>query len=176
MLYGRTTECAVLDRVLVDARAGRSQVLVLRGEPGIGKTALLDYLSERAAGCRVIRAAGGESEMELTFAGLHQLCGPLPDGREPLRAPQATALATAFGLAAGDPPDRFRVGVAVLGLLTEAAEAEPLVCVVDDAQWLDQASAQMIGFVARRLLAAPGGLRWAAPRGGGGRGVARGPV
>ena len=122
MLYGRSTESAVLDRLVSDAKAGRSQVLVLRGEPGIGKTALLDGLADGAAGCRVIRAAGVESEMELTFAGLHQLCGPLLDGLDHLPAPQATALATAFGLAAGDPPDRFLVGLAVLGMLSEFAE------------------------------------------------------
>src|SRR6185503_20082399 len=153
MLYGRTAECATLDRLLLDAKRGRSQVLALRGEPGIGKTALLEYLADRAAGCRVIRAAGVESEMELTFAGLHQLCGPLLDRLDHLPAPQAGALATAFGLDSGDPPDRFLVGVAVLGLLSEAAEDDPLVCIVDDAQWLDQASTQMLGFAARRLLA-----------------------
>jgi DNA-binding CsgD family transcriptional regulator/tetratricopeptide (TPR) repeat protein len=153
MLYGRTAECATLDRLLLDAKRGRSQVLALRGEPGIGKTALLEYLAERAAGCRVIRAAGVESEMELTLAGLHQLCAPLLDGLGHLPAPQATALATAFGLDTADPADRFLVGLAVLSLLSEAAEDAPVVCVVDDAQWLDQASAQMIGFVARRLLA-----------------------
>jgi DNA-binding CsgD family transcriptional regulator/tetratricopeptide (TPR) repeat protein len=153
VLHGRTTECAALDRVLVEARAGRSQVLVLRGEPGIGKTALLEYLAARAVGCRVIRAAGIESEMELTFAGLHQLCGPLLDRLEHLPGPQAGALATAFGLDTGDPPDRFLVGLAVLGLLSEVAEDDPVVCIVDDAHWLDQASAQMLGFAARRLLA-----------------------
>jgi hypothetical protein len=153
MLYGRTAECAALDRLLVEAQAGRSQVLVLRGEPGIGKTALLDYVAARAAGCRVVRAAGVESEMELTFSGLHQLCGPLIDGLDHLPEPQATALAIAFGLATGDPPDRFLVGVAVLGLLSEVAAATPVVCIVDDTQWLDQASAQMVGFVARRLVA-----------------------
>ena len=153
MLHGRTTECAALEHLLAQAKAGRSQVLVLRGEAGIGKTALLEYLADRAVGCRVIRAAGVESEMELTFAGLHQLCGPLLDRLDHLPAPQATALATAFGLDTGDPPDRFIVGLAVLGLLSEVAEDEPVVCLVDDAQWLDQDSAQMIGFAARRLLA-----------------------
>src|SRR6187200_964485 len=135
MLYGRTAECATLDRLLLDAKRGRSQVLALRGEPGIGKTALLEYLAERAAGCRVIRAAGVESEMELTLAGLHQLCAPLLDGLGHLPAPQATALATAFGLDTADPADRFLVGLAVLSLLSEAAEDAPVVCVVDDAQW-----------------------------------------
>jgi DNA-binding CsgD family transcriptional regulator len=155
MLHGRTTECVTLDRLLAEVQGGRSRVLVLRGEPGIGKTALLDYFAERAAGCRVIRAAGVESEMELTFAGLHQLCGPLLDGVDRLPAPQATAVATAFGLDTGDPPDRFIVGLAVLGLLSEAAADAPVVWIVDDAQWLDRASAQMIGFVGRRLLAEP---------------------
>src|ERR1043165_3898420 len=97
-------------------------MLVLRGEPGIGKTALLEYLAARAVGCRVIRAAGIESEMELNFAGLHQLCGPLLDRLEHLPGPQAGALATAFGLDTGDPPDRFLVGLAVLGLLSDRSE------------------------------------------------------
>jgi hypothetical protein len=139
----------MLDRLLAEVRGGRSRVLVLRGEPGIGKTALLDYAAERAAGFRVIRAAGIESEMELTFAGLHQLCGPLLDGLDRLPAPQAAAVATAFGLDSGEPPDRFIVGLAVLGLLSAASTDEPVVWIVDDAQWLDQASAQMIGFVGR---------------------------
>jgi len=153
MLRGRTPECAALDRLLLEAQAGRSQVLVLRGDAGIGKTALLDYLSERASSCRVVRASGVESEMELTFAGLHQLCGPFLDRLDHLPQPQATALATAFGLDSGDPADRFVVGVAVLGLLADAADETPLVCIVDDAHWLDQASADIFGFVGRRLLA-----------------------
>jgi DNA-binding CsgD family transcriptional regulator len=153
VLHGRTAECAALDGLLLDAKAGTSQVLVVRGEAGIGKTALLDYLAERASGCRVIRAAGVESEMELAFAGLHQLCGPLLHRLDRLPRPQAAALATAFGLDTGDPPDRFLVGLAVLTLLSDVAEEEPVVCVVDDAQWFDHASAQMIGFVGRRLLA-----------------------
>jgi DNA-binding CsgD family transcriptional regulator len=165
VLHGRKQECATLDRLLAEVQAGRSRVLVLRGEPGIGKTALLDYLAERAADCRVIRAAGVESEMDLTFAGLHQLCGPLLDGRDRLPAPQATAVATAFGLDTGDPPDRFIVGLAVLGLLAEAAEDGPVVWMVDDAQWLDQASAQMIGFVGRRLLVEPVAILCAARAG-----------
>ena len=165
MLHGRTTECAALDGLLARAKSGRSQVLVLRGEAGIGKTALLDYLAERAIGCRVIRAAGVESEMELTFAGLHQLCGPLLERLDRLPAPQAAALATAFGLDTGDPPDRFVVGLAVLGLLSEAAEDEPVVWIIDDAQWLDRASAQMIGFAARRLLAEPVAIACAARAG-----------
>ena len=154
MLQGRRTECAVLDRLLVAARAGQSQVLVLRGEAGFGKTALLEYLSERAAGCRLARAAGVESEMELAFAGLQQLCAPMLDRLEQLPGPQRDALGTAFGLRTGEPPDRFLVGLAVLSLLAEVAEEDPpLVCLVDDAQWLDRVSAQTLAFVARRLLA-----------------------
>ena len=121
-------------------RAGGSQVLVLRGEAGVGKTALLEHLIAQAPDCRVPRAAGVESEMELPFAGLHQLCAPLLDRLDRCRRPQRDALCTAFGLSAGPAPDRFLVGVAVLGLLSDAAEERPLVCVVDDAQWLDRAS------------------------------------
>jgi DNA-binding CsgD family transcriptional regulator len=154
-LLGRRRECGTLSGLVAAAKAGRSQVLVLRGEPGIGKTALLDFLLERAAGCRVGRAAGVESEMELAFAGLHQLCGPYLDRLDTLPAPQQQALGTAFGLQAGSAPDRFLVGLAVLTLLSEVAEERPLVCVVDDAQWLDKASAQTLEFVARRLAAEP---------------------
>jgi hypothetical protein len=143
------------------AKAGRSQVLVLRGEAGIGKTALLDFLLGRAAGCRVARAAGVESEMELAFAGLHQLCSPHLHRLATLPAPQQQALRTAFGLQEGPAPDRFLVGLAVLTLLSEVAEERPLVCVVDDAQWLDQASAQALEFVARRLAAEPVGMVFA---------------
>ena len=144
------------------AKAGRSQVLVLRGEAGIGKTALLDFLLERAAGCRVARAAGVESEMELAFAGLHQLCSPYLDRLEKLPSPQAQALATTFGLLPGHSPDHFLVGLAVLTLLSEVAEERPLVCVVDDAQWLDHASVQTLEFVARRLAAEPVAMVFAA--------------
>jgi DNA-binding CsgD family transcriptional regulator len=128
-------------------------VLVVRGEAGVGKTALLDYLDERASGCRVVRAAGVESEMEIAFAGLHQLCAPMLGSLARLPGPQRDALSTAFGLSAWEAPDRFLVGLAVLGLLSEVAEERPLVCLVDDAQWLDHASAQVLTFVARRLLA-----------------------
>ena len=126
---------------------------MLRGEAGSGKTALLEYLLERASGCRTVRATGVESEMELAFAGLHQLCAPMLDRLGHLPRPQGDALGTAFGLSSGEPPDRFLVGLAVLGLLAEVAEDEPLVCLVDDAQWLDRASEQALAFVARRLLA-----------------------
>ncbi|HEX5618307.1 MAG TPA: ATP-binding protein, partial [Solirubrobacteraceae bacterium] len=153
MLRGRRSECEALDRQLHDVRVGQSSVRVLRGEPGVGKTALLDYVAERASGCRIARIAGVQSEMELAFAGLHQLCAPMLDGLDGLPGPQATALRVAFGIQDGDAPDRFIVALAVLSLLAEAAEANPLVCLVDDTQWLDRASAQTLAFVARRLLA-----------------------
>ena len=142
--------------------AGESRALVVRGEPGVGKTALLDYLVDHASGCRVTRAAGVEAEMELPFAGVHQLLTPMLDRLERLPGPQRAALRTAFGLSAGSAQDRFLVGLAVLSLLAEVAEEHPLVCVVDDAQWLDQASAQALGFVARRLEAESVGLVFAA--------------
>ena len=135
------------------ARLGRSAVLVVRGEPGIGKSALLKYAGERAQGCRVLRAIGAEWEMELPFAGLHQLMAGLLHRRERLPAPQRDAVATAFGLSTGAQPDRFLVGLALLGLLSDAAEEHPLVCLVDDVQWLDRSSAQVLAFVARRLVA-----------------------
>ena len=160
-LLGRSSECDTLDRLVATVRAGQSEVLVVRGEAGVGKSALLAFLIERASGCRVVRAAGVESEMELPFAGLHQLCGPMLDRLDRLPAPQRDALATAFGLSAGDPPDRFLVGLAVLSLLSEVAEDGPLVCVVDDAHWQDRASAQILAFVARRLLAEAVGLVFA---------------
>jgi DNA-binding CsgD family transcriptional regulator len=150
-LRGRRAECERLDRLLADARAGTSGALVVRGEAGVGKTALLDYVLAHAAGCRVVRASGVESEMELAYAGLHQLCAPFLDRIERLPAPQGEALRTAFGLRTGAPPDRFLVGLAVLSLLSDVAETQPLVCQVDDGQWLDRASAQVLGFVARRL-------------------------
>ena len=137
-------------------RAGASGVLVLRGEAGVGKTSLLTHLLDGVTGCRVARAAGVETEMELAFAGLQQLCAPLLDGAlERLPGPQREALATAFGLRAGVPPDRFLVGLGVLTLLSEVCADEPLVCVIDDAQWLDRVSAQTLAFVARRVLAEP---------------------
>jgi DNA-binding CsgD family transcriptional regulator len=160
-LLGRRSECDALDRLVANVRAGQSAVLVVRGEAGVGKTALLRSLIDGASGCRVARAVGVESEMELPFAGLHQLCGPMLDRLDRLPAPQRDALATAFGLSAGDPPDRFLVGLAVLSLLSDVAEERPLVCVVDDAQWQDRASAQTLGFVARRLLAESVGLVFA---------------
>jgi DNA-binding CsgD family transcriptional regulator len=152
-LLGRRSECEALDRLVADAFAGRSRVTVLRGEAGAGKSALLGYLSDRVAGWHVARAAGVESEMELAYAGLHQLCAPMLDHLGRLPAPQRDALATVFGRSAGPAPDRFLVGLATLTLFAEVAEQQPLACVVDDAQWLDHASAQILGFVARRLLA-----------------------
>jgi DNA-binding CsgD family transcriptional regulator len=160
-LRGRHDECEALDRLLAGVRAGESQVLVLRGEAGMGKTALLQYVIEGASSCRVARAAGVESEMELAFAGLHQLCAPFLDQLERLPVPQRDALATAFGLSPGEPPDRFLVGLAVLSLLAEVAEELPLVCLIDDAHWLDRVSAQTLAFVARRLLAEPVALVFA---------------
>ncbi|WP_447035490.1 helix-turn-helix transcriptional regulator [Streptomyces sp. DSM 118878] len=153
MLLGRSHECAVLDHVVADARAGRSQVLVLRGEPGVGKSTLVDYVAQSVSGFQVLRAVGAEFEMELAFAGLHQLCMPILGHIDRLPGPQRDALATAFGLRDGSAPDRFLVGLAVLSLLAETAEDRPLLCVVDDAQWLDRVSAQTLAFVARRLLA-----------------------
>ena len=152
-LHGRRAECEALDRLLASAREGESRVLVLRGEAGVGKTALLDYVQERAKDCRVERVAGVESEMEIAFAGLQQLCGSMLDVLDRLPHPQREALATAFGLSDGGAPDRFVVGMAVLGLLADVAEAQPLVCLVDDVQWLDGVSAQVLAFVARRLAA-----------------------
>jgi DNA-binding CsgD family transcriptional regulator len=161
-LAGRRSERGTLDRLIEAVRGGQSQALVVRGDPGVGKSMLLDYLAARAARCRVTRVAGVQSEMELAFAGLHQLCAPVLDDFDRLPAPQRDALRTAFGLSPGPPPDRFLVGLAVLSLLSEVAAERPLLCVVDDEQWLDQASAQALGFVARRLAAEPVGLVFAA--------------
>src|SRR5271169_1046024 len=155
MLLDRLPDRAALSELLDVARAGRSGVLVLRGEPGVGKTALLEYAVESAAGLRVARVAGVESEMELAFAALQQLCAPMLDKLAGLPDPQRAALGVAFGLDTGAAPDRFLVGLAVLSLLSEVAERQPLLCVIDDAQWLDRASAQALAFVARRLLAEP---------------------
>jgi DNA-binding CsgD family transcriptional regulator len=154
-LLGRRDELETLHRLLEAARGGRSGVLVVRGEPGIGKTALLDHSIESATGFVITRTGGVEWEMELPFAGLQQLCARMQDQLERLPTPQRDALAVAFGLTAGDAPDPFLVGLAVLSLMSAAAESQPLLCVVDDAQWLDRASAQALAFVARRLLAEP---------------------
>ena len=160
-LRGRSSECEALDRLVENVRAGQSQVLVLRGEVGAGKTALLEYLLERASGCCLARAAGVESEMELAFAALHQLCAPFLDRLERLPGPQRDALSTVFSLRNGATPDRFAVGLAVLSLLSEVAGERPLVCVVDDAHWLDRPSAQALAFVARHLAAKPAAVVFA---------------
>jgi hypothetical protein len=148
----RTSEREVLDRLLAHVREGQSAVLVIRGEAGIGKTALLRYAARHASGFRVVQVMGAEAEMELPFAGIHQLCAPVLDQLDALPQPQRDALNVALGLASGDVPDRFLVGVAVLGLLSAAAEERPLLCLVEDSQWLDDASGLILGFVARRLL------------------------
>src|SRR5579864_174185 len=153
MMFGRRSEREALARLIDGARGGRSGVAVLLGEPGVGKTALLDYAVDSASGLHIARAAGVESERDLAFAALHQLCAPVFDRLERLPGPQRDALAVTFGLSQGAVPDRFMVALAVLSLLSEAAEDRPLLWVVDDAQWLDKASAQGLAFVARRLLA-----------------------
>ena len=161
-LIDRHAECGVLDRLIEAVRAGESRALVVSGEAGVGKTALLDYLAGQASGCRLARIAGVQSEMELPFAALHQLCAPMLDKLQGLPAPQRDALKIAFGMSSGSAPDRFLVGLALLSLLSDAAEQQPLVCVVDDEQWLDRASAQVLGFAARRLGAESVGLVFAA--------------
>jgi DNA-binding CsgD family transcriptional regulator len=157
-LVNRHSECAILDRVVEAVHAGESRALVLSGEPGVGKTALLEYLHERASACHIVRVAGVQSEMELAFAALHQLCSPVLGSLPGLSLPQRDALRTALGMSPGPPPDRFLVGLAVLSLLSGAAEQQPLLCLVDDEQWLDRTSAQALGFVARRLQAESVGL------------------
>jgi DNA-binding CsgD family transcriptional regulator len=161
MLVGRIKEIGALEDVLTAVRDGLSGVLVLRGEAGTGKTALLEWAAGTAGDMRVARVAGVESEMDLGFAGLHQLLVPLLDGLDRLPAPQRAALQSAFGLAAGPSPDRFLIGLATLTLLTDAAASRPVLCVVDNAQWLDQASAEVLGFVSRRLLADQVGMLFA---------------
>jgi AAA ATPase domain len=150
---GRTSEREALDRLLANVRQGQSAVLVIRGEAGIGKTALLRYAAAQASGFRVAQIAGVEAEMELPFAGVHQLCAPMLDQLGALPEPQRKALSVALGVSTGDTPDRFLVALAVLSLLSAVAEERPLACLVEDTQWLDDASAQVLGFVARRLLA-----------------------
>jgi DNA-binding CsgD family transcriptional regulator len=157
-LRGRLHELGFLDRLIDAVRAGESRALVLSGEAGVGKSVLLDYVAGHASGCRVVRTTGVQSEMELAFAGLQQLCKPLLDHLDRLPGPQCEALHIAFGLSAGAAPDRFLVGLAVLGLLSDAAEEQPLLCLVDDEHWLDDASAQALGFAARRLDAESVGL------------------
>ena len=161
-LKGRARECALLDGLVVSIRRGESRSLVLRGEAGIGKTALLEYLLGSASDITVVRVVGTESEMELAYASLHQLCAPMLERLDRLPAPQRQALEIVFGLSAGAAPDRFLVGLAVLSLFSEVADQRPLLCVIDDAQWLDQASALTLAFVARRLLAEPVAIVFAA--------------
>ena len=161
-LRGRASECALLDDLVSAVRRGESRSLVVRGEAGIGKTALLEYLIASASDLTVVRAAGVESEMELAYASLHQLCGPLLDRLDRLPPPQRQAMEIVFGISAGSAPDRFLVGLAVLSLFAAVAEERPLLCVVDDAQWLDQTSGLTLAFVARRLLAEPVGIVFAA--------------
>src|SRR3954447_23227334 len=165
-LQGRSAEHGLLDRLLSNVRGGQSAVLVIRGEAGVGKTALLRHAVEQASGFRATQIAGVESEMELPYAGLHQLCTPVLNRLEDLPEPQQVALRVALGLAAGDPPDRFLVALATLGLMSAATEERPLFCVVDDFQWLDDATAQAVGVVARRLLGGAGGARVPPPGAG----------
>jgi len=161
-LRGRSDECALLDEVIVAARSGESRSLVLRGEPGIGKSALLDYVASRAGGCRVARAAGVESEMELPMAAVQQLLGPaLLERAESLPPPQRDALRRSFGLIDGPVPDLFLVGMAVLGAIADLAHERPLICLIDDAQWLDAVSTRVLSFVARRLEAESVGMMFA---------------
>ena len=161
-LRGRTSECETLRGLLSTAQSGTGQVLVLRGEAGVGKTALLDYVSEVSSGFRCVQVAGVQSDMELAFAGLQQLCAPLLDHLDELPEPQREALNVAFGRGVGATPDRFLVGLAVLSLMAAAANDQPLLCIIDDAQWLDEVTVQTLAFVARRLLAEPVGLVFAA--------------
>jgi DNA-binding CsgD family transcriptional regulator len=161
-LIDRAAERDAVDRFVAAIRAGDSQALVVSGEAGVGKTALLDYLAGNASGCRLVRIAGVQSEMELAFAALHQLCAPMLGSLQRLPGPQRDAVRTALGMSAGPVPDRFLVGLGVLSLLSEVAAERPLVCLVDDEQWLDRASAQVLGFVARRLVAESVGMVFAA--------------
>lgn len=161
-IQGRDHECAILDGLLKQVRDGRSGVLLLRGEPGIGKTALLQYLMATGSDLTLVRFTGVESEMELPYAALHDLCSPILDGLGALPEPQQRALSVALGLSMGESPDKFLVALGALGLFAAASELGPMLCVVDDAQWLDQASAQVLGFIGRRLLAEPIGLVLAA--------------
>ncbi len=160
-LVGRSEECRVLDDLVAGVRRGRSASLVVRGDAGIGKTALLEYVGRSASDCAIAQATGIESELELAFGGLHQLCSPFLGHLDRLPSPQRDALQTAFGLTSGTPPDRFLVGLAVLSLLADVADERPLVCVVDDAQWLDRVSSQCLAFVARRLQAEKVGVVFA---------------
>jgi DNA-binding CsgD family transcriptional regulator len=153
LMLDRRDECQLLDRLVEDVQRGQSRAVVVRGDPGVGKTTLLEYLLDCVTTCQVARATGVQAEMELAFAALHQVCAPMLDRLDVLPEAQQQALSIAFGLRTGKPPDRFLVGLGVLGLFAEVAREQPLVCVVDDAQWLDRASAQVLASVARRLMA-----------------------
>jgi hypothetical protein len=166
-LLGRAVETGALEGVLAAVRDGLSGVLVLRGEAGVGKTALLDWAAGQADEMQVARVAGAEAEMDMGFAGLHQLLIPFLGGFEGLPGPQRQALGSAFGLVDGPPPDRFLVGMAALTVLTDAAAARPVLCLIDDAQWLNQVSIEVLGFVARRLYADRVGMVFAAREGEG---------
>jgi len=166
VLLGRRAECEVLDALVADVLAGRGRALVLRGEAGVGKSALLEYVVEKAAGWHLARADGVESEMQLPYAALHQLCAPMLDHVEALPGPQREALKTVFGLSTGPAPDGFLVGLGVLTLVSEVLEERSLLCVVDDAQWLDEASARTLAFVSRRLQAERVGVVFAARESG----------
>src|SRR3954462_279456 len=175
MLYGRVAECAALERLLDEARASHSGVLVMRGEPGLGKSALLEEAAQRAVGFRGLRAVGIESESELAFAALHQLLRPVFELIDRLPDPQAAPLRGAFGLPDEGTHNRFVLSVAVLSLLSEASEPGPLLCVVDDAHWLDRPSADALRFCARRLGAEGVAVLIAAGAGGARRVGAPGP-
>jgi DNA-binding CsgD family transcriptional regulator len=162
VLLGRRSECDVLDQLIGAVNAGEGRALVIHGEAGIGKTALLEYVAEKAGNFRVERASGVEWEMDLAFAGLHQLCAPMLGCLDRLPDPQRTAVETAFGLSGGSPPDRFLVGLATLTLLSAVADDRPLLCLIDDTQWIDRSSVQALSFAARRLVAEPVGLLFAA--------------
>ena len=173
-MMDRLSERDALDRLIDVVQAGQSRSLVVRGYPGVGKSVLLDHLAGRASGsgCRVARVVGVQSEMELAFAGLHQLCAPVLGHAGRIPVPQRDALRTAFGLSAGPPPDRFFVGLAVLSVLSEVAGERPLICLIDDEQWLDQASAQALGVCG----APPGGRPGRAGVRGAGAGRGAGPA
>src|SRR5690349_19972926 len=157
-LTGRRAERLVLDRMVPAIRSGQSRALVVYVEAGVGKTALLEYLAKQASDCPIERAAGVQSEMELAFAGLHQLCASMLDHLDSRPLPQRDALQTAFGLSAGPAPDQFLIGLAVLSLLSDVAEQLPVLCLIDDQQWMDSASANALAFVARRLGAESVGM------------------
>lgn len=160
-LTGRRSERDLLDHLVAAVRTGQSRALVVHGEAGVGKTALLEHLAGRVPDCRIMRLAGIESEMELPFAGLHQLCAPMLDRLAHVPEPQRQALQVAFGMSSGTAPDQFLIGLSVLGLLSAVAEDQPLLCFIDDHQWLDRASAQVLAFVARRLGAEAVGMIFA---------------